>query len=98
MKDSTLMFIETKDGYNGVTITLSGPQEDLLTKLKSCIVGCMRLAKHFDVERHMILTEMRLRGNKNLSNAGDFTKYLFDKIPLKEIIKTDLAYVKINYV
>jgi len=58
----------------------------------------MRLAKHFDVERHMILTEMRLRGNKNLSYAGDFTKYLFDKLPLKEIIKTELAYVKINYV
>lgn len=58
----------------------------------------MRLAKHFDVERHMILTEMTLRGNKNLSNAGDFTKYLFDKMTLKEIIHTEIAYVKIKYV
>ncbi|CAD8201944.1 unnamed protein product [Paramecium pentaurelia] len=97
-KDNTLMFIETKDGKNGVTIMLSGPQEDLLQKLKQCIIGCMRLGKHFDVERYIILCEQKLRQNKQFNFCvGDFTKFLFEKVNLKEVIKPDLAYVKINY-
>lgn len=92
------MFIETKDGHNGVTITLSGPQEDLLAKLKQCIVGCMRLAKHFEVERHMLLTELKLKAGKSYPSAGDFSKFLFEKLQLKEMIRADFAYVKVNYV
>lgn len=92
------MFIETADGHNGVTITLSGPSEDLLGKLKQCICGCMRLAKHFELEKHMIMTELQLKNGKKLVGSGDFSKFLFEKIPLKDIIKTEIPYVKVNYV
>ncbi|CAD8068141.1 unnamed protein product [Paramecium primaurelia] len=42
-KDSTLCFLKASTCQKFDTITISGPQEDLLSKVKSCFIRCARL-------------------------------------------------------
>jgi hypothetical protein len=51
------MFLETGLGASGVTITLSGPAISQLQNLKKSMMGILRLARHFHLEREMILLE-----------------------------------------
>ncbi|CAD8163062.1 unnamed protein product [Paramecium pentaurelia] len=100
-KDSTLCFLKTSQCQKFATITLSGPSEELLCKLKQCFIGCARLGKHQDLESHFITTECSMFKNnqlKTISNQGNFTTFLFEKVPLKELFIIELKYIKINYV
>ncbi|CAD8090951.1 unnamed protein product [Paramecium sonneborni] len=100
-KDTTLCFLKTQTCQKFATITISGPSEDLLQKLKQCFIGCARLGKHQDLESHFITTECSIFKNnqlKTISNQGNFTNFLFEKVPLKELFIIELKYIKINYV
>ncbi|CAD8158468.1 unnamed protein product [Paramecium pentaurelia] len=100
-KDSTLCFLKTSTCQKFATITISGPSEDLLSKVKQCFIGCARLGKHQDLESHFITTECSMFKNnqlKTISNQGNFTTFLFEKLPLKELFNIELKYIKINYV
>ncbi|CAD8154134.1 unnamed protein product [Paramecium octaurelia] len=100
-KDSTLCFLKNSSCQKFATIAISGPSEELLSKLKQCFIGCARLGKHQDLESHFITTECSMFKNnllKTISNQGNFTTFLFEKIPLKELFNIELKYIKINYV
>jgi hypothetical protein len=60
-RDNTLMFLETPSGQSGVTMTLSGPQVHQLKTVKKSMMGILRLARHFHLERELILYEYRLK-------------------------------------
>ncbi len=55
------MFIETSTGTSGVTITLSGPAMSTLQCLKKSMMGILRLARHFHLEREMIMLELKMK-------------------------------------
>ncbi|CAD8184290.1 unnamed protein product [Paramecium octaurelia] len=100
-KDSTLCFLKNSSCQKFATIAISGPSEELLSKLKQCFIGCARLGKHQDLESHFITTECSMFKNnllKSIANQGNFTTFLFEKIPLKELFNIELKYIKINYV
>ena len=60
-RDGTLMLLETTSGASGVTITLSGPNLSQLKCLKKSMMGILRLARHFHLEREMIMLEQRMK-------------------------------------
>ena len=60
-RDGTLMFLECESGATGVSITLSGPSLQFLTYAKKSMMGILRLARHFHLEKEMIITEIKLK-------------------------------------
>lgn len=104
------MFLETASGQNGVTITLSGPQLQQLKFVKKTMMGILRLARHFHLERELILYEYRLKNSLNMTspreqliqmnaNTGDLTKFVYERMTLEDLIRKDsISYTKINYV
>lgn len=73
-------------------------------------MGILRLARHFHLEKELILYECRLKnGLKMISNkdhfiqinanTGDLTKFVYERMNLEELIRKDsISYTKINYV
>jgi hypothetical protein len=68
-------------------------------------MGILRLARHFKLERDMIINEKKLKSkfNKELPQVnamtGDLTRFIYDKQSIEELTKKDyIQYTKINFV
>lgn len=89
-------------------MTLSGPQIQTLKYVKKSIMGILRLARHFHLERELILYEYRLKHALKLSKdqilqlnstTGDLSKFVYERMSLEDLIRKDaISYTKINYV
>lgn len=51
------MFVECESGSSGITITLSGPSLANLKYAKKSLMGILRLARHFKLEKNMIISD-----------------------------------------
>lgn len=62
-RDHTLMLLECeKQSSSVITITLSGPNFMQLNYAKKIMMGILRLARHFHVERELIVLERKMKG------------------------------------
>lgn len=64
--DPFFLFIETKNSFFGVTILISGPNEDELVEVKSALKMCVNLVKSFILEKDIVTNEMVLHQQINI--------------------------------
>ncbi|CAD8167249.1 unnamed protein product [Paramecium pentaurelia] len=83
-KDSTLCFLKASTCQKFDTITISGPQEDLQSKMCQTITTECQMFKNNQL--------------KTIANQGNFTRFLFGKIPFQELFNIELKKHQINYV
>ena len=106
--DPSIMFFDGCPARcGGVSLTLSGKDPDQLIKVKRCLKTILRYARHFLLERELVLHDRsNLFQSKALSHAeeeprilqapytfGDFSRFLDDKTSHKRLLQEE----KITY-
>ena len=103
--ESTVLFFEGCDPKSGVSLTLSDSNFEELEAVKKVLVTALRLGRHFQLERDVIIVDKALEVTEyspskiDLKGQGDLDKFIDEKIELKSLIAREvISYTKINLV